>query len=79
MPPPYIISSYELVQCRPKGFKFISVKSIIRRELIRLSREKERKEKLIKKREEAMRLAEVSEMEIDKELIFGSYIIYYFV
>jgi hypothetical protein len=79
MPPPYIIASYELVQCRSRGFKFTSVKSVIRRELIRLSREKERKEKLIKKREEAMQLAEVSEMEIDKELIFGSYISYYFV
>jgi len=79
MPPPYIIASYELVQCRLRGFKFTSVKSVIRRELLRLSREKERKEKLTKKREEAMRLAEVSKIEIDEELIFGNYIIYYFI
>ncbi|XP_020280668.1 cilia- and flagella-associated protein 44 [Pseudomyrmex gracilis] len=64
----YTVASYELVQCRPRAFKFHSVKSAIRRELIRSSREKEKKEKLAKKREEiAHLLAESPGLEVDEE------------
>ncbi|KAL6428441.1 hypothetical protein ACFW04_008603 [Cataglyphis niger] len=67
-PQSYTIASYELVQCRSKAFKFYSVKSAIRNELLRLSREKEKEEKIAKKREEIARLiAESPEMEINEE------------
>ncbi|XP_029161342.1 cilia- and flagella-associated protein 44 isoform X2 [Nylanderia fulva] len=64
----YTTASYELVQCQSKAFKFHSMKSTIRNELIRLNREKEKKEKIAKKREEMARLiAESPEMEINEE------------
>ncbi|XP_050459151.1 cilia- and flagella-associated protein 44 isoform X5 [Cataglyphis hispanica] len=67
-PQSYTIASYELVQCRSKAFKFYSVKSAIRNELLRLIREKEKEEKIAKKREEIARLiAESPEMEINEE------------
>lgn len=72
-PQSYTTGSYELVQCQPKTFKFHSTKSAIRRELIRLSREKEKEEKLEKKREEIARLmAESPGMEIDEESFLGN-------
>lgn len=72
---PYTTASYELVQCRPKIFKFHSVKSAIRRELIRLQREKKKKEKIAKRREEIDRLiAENPGIEINEET-FLSYIL----
>ncbi|XP_036151277.1 cilia- and flagella-associated protein 44 [Monomorium pharaonis] len=52
----YTTASYELIHCQPKAFKFHSVKSTIRRELIRLHREKEGKEKVAKKCKELERL-----------------------
>ncbi|XP_011859838.1 PREDICTED: uncharacterized protein LOC105557260 isoform X2 [Vollenhovia emeryi] len=71
-PQPYTTASYELVQCRPKAFKFHSVKSAIRRELIRLQREKEKKEKIAKKRQEIEQLiAESPGLEINEEAFFG--------
>lgn len=74
-PQSYTIASYELVECRPKAFKFHSVKSAIRNEILRLSREKERKEKIAKKREEIERLiAESPEMEINEEALLGNFI-----
>ncbi|XP_070154334.1 cilia- and flagella-associated protein 44 isoform X2 [Polyergus mexicanus] len=70
-PQSYTIASYELVQCRLKTFKFYSVKSAIRNELIRLNREKGKKEKIAKKREEIARLiVESPEMEINEEAFF---------
>jgi len=66
------MASYELVQCQPKTFKFHSVKSAIQRELIRLLREKEKKEKIAKRREEIEQLiAESPELEINEETFFG--------
>ena len=66
------MASYELVQCQPKTFKFHSVKSAIQRELIRLHREKEKKEKIAKRREEIEQLiAESPELEINEETFFG--------
>lgn len=74
-PQPYVIASYELVQCQPKGFKFRSVKSAIRRELIRVQQEKEKKEKIAKKRKEIERLmAESPGLEITEEAFLGHYI-----
>lgn len=74
-PQPYVIASYELVQCRPKAFKFRSVKSAIRREIIRQQQEKERKEKIAKKREEIERLmAESPGLEITEEAFLGHYV-----
>lgn len=71
----YTISSYELVQCQSKAFKFYSMKSAIRNELIRLNREKERKEKIAKRREEMARLlVESPEMEINEEAFLGNFI-----
>ncbi|XP_018302310.1 uncharacterized protein [Mycetomoellerius zeteki] len=70
-PQPYTIASYELVQCQPKVFKFHSVKSAIQRELIRLHREEEKKEKIAKRREEIERLtAESPGLEINEEAFF---------
>ncbi|KYN22810.1 WD repeat-containing protein 52 [Trachymyrmex cornetzi] len=70
-PQPYTMASYELVQCQPKAFKFHSVKSAIQRELIRLHREEEKKEKIAKKREEMERLtAESPGLEINEEEFF---------
>ncbi|XP_067210276.1 cilia- and flagella-associated protein 44 isoform X2 [Linepithema humile] len=67
-PQSYTTGSYELVQCQPETFKFHSTKSAIRRELIRLNREKEKEEKITRKREEMARLmAESPGMEIDEE------------
>ncbi|XP_011056677.1 PREDICTED: cilia- and flagella-associated protein 44, partial [Acromyrmex echinatior] len=71
IPQPYTIASYELVQCQPKAFKFHSVKSAIQRELIRLHREEEKKEKIAKRREEIERLiAESPGLEITEEAFF---------
>jgi len=71
----YTIASYELVQCRSKVFKFHSVKSAIRNELIRLNREKEEKEKVAKKREEiAQLIVEGPEMEINEEALLSNFI-----
>ncbi|XP_070529333.1 cilia- and flagella-associated protein 44 isoform X2 [Cardiocondyla obscurior] len=68
----YTTTSYELIHCQPKGFKFQSVKSGIQRELIHLQREKEKKEKIAKKREEIERLiAESPGLEINEETFFG--------
>ncbi|XP_025994269.1 cilia- and flagella-associated protein 44 isoform X2 [Solenopsis invicta] len=67
-PQPYTTASYELVQCRPKAFKFHSVKSAIQRELIRLRREEKSKEKIETKRQELERLiAESPGLEINEE------------
>ncbi|XP_011636228.1 uncharacterized protein LOC105426623 [Pogonomyrmex barbatus] len=67
-PQPYTIASYELIQCRPKAFKFHSVKSAIRKKLIYLKQEKERKEKLAKRHKEATQLlVERPGMEINEE------------
>lgn len=75
-PQSYTIASYELVQCRSKAFKFYSVKSAIRNELIRLNREKEKKEKIARKREEIARLImESPEMEINEEAFFSNFIL----
>lgn len=72
-PQPYTIASYELVQCRPRIFKFHSVKSAIRRESIRLAREKKREEIMAKKREELVQLiAENPGIEINEEEFFGN-------
>ncbi|EFN70133.1 WD repeat-containing protein 52 [Camponotus floridanus] len=66
----YTIASYELVQCGSKVFKFHSVKSAIRNELIRLNREKKEKEKIAKKREEiAQLIVEDPEMKINEEAL----------
>ncbi|KYN07248.1 WD repeat-containing protein 52 [Cyphomyrmex costatus] len=71
IPQPYTIASYELVQCQPKVFKFHSTKSAIRRELIHLQREEEKKEKIAKRREEIERLtAESPGLEINEETFF---------
>lgn len=73
-PQPYTIASYELIQCRPKAFKFHSVKSAIQTELIRLQREKEKKEKIAKKRKEIEQLiAESPGLEINEETFLGQY------
>ncbi|XP_072743964.1 cilia- and flagella-associated protein 44 [Anoplolepis gracilipes] len=68
IPQSYTIASYELVQCQLKAFKFHSVKSAIQNELMRLNREKEKEEKIAKKRKEIERLIiESPEMEINEE------------
>ncbi|XP_014472910.1 PREDICTED: cilia- and flagella-associated protein 44 [Dinoponera quadriceps] len=72
-PQPYTTISYKLVQCLPKVFQFHSVKSAIRRELIRLKREEERTERIRKRREEMVRLMnESSEIEINEEEFFAN-------
>jgi len=69
---PYTTASYELIHCRPKAFKFHSVKSAIRRELTRIHREEEKKEKRAKKREKIERLiAENPGLEINEEEFLG--------
>lgn len=72
-PQPYTTVSYKLVQCLPKVFQFCSVKSAIRRELIRLKREEEREERITKRRQEVARLIiESPEMEISEEEFLGN-------
>ncbi|XP_032671308.1 cilia- and flagella-associated protein 44 isoform X3 [Odontomachus brunneus] len=67
-PQPYTTVSYKLVQCLPKTFQFHSVKSAIRRDLIRLKREEEREERITRRREEVTRLMTGSpEMEVSEE------------
>ncbi|XP_019696509.1 uncharacterized protein LOC105182290 [Harpegnathos saltator] len=71
-PQTYTTVSYKLVQCLLKTFQFYSVKSAIRRELMRIKREEERKERMAKRREEVIRLmVESPEMEISEEELFA--------
>lgn len=71
----YTIASYELIQCRSKAFKFHSVKSAIRNELIRLYRQNEKKEKIAKKREEiAQLIVGDPEMKINEEALLSNFI-----
>lgn len=77
MPYSYTIASYELIHCRPTLFKFISVKFVMRKELICLKQEKKRKKKVSKRQKKVMRLmSETSEMEIEEESILGNITFY---
>lgn len=72
-PQPYTTISYKLVQCLPKAFQFHSVKSAIRRDLIRLKREEEREGRITRRREEVARLMTGSpEIEISEEEFLGN-------
>ncbi|KAG5315180.1 CFA44 protein, partial [Acromyrmex insinuator] len=76
IPQPYTIASYELVQCQPKAFKFHSVKSAIQRELIRLHREEEKKEKIAKRHieEKEEPLPEIYIPKIPNKVLTAQYI-----
>lgn len=75
-PQPYTTISYKLIQCLPKAFQFHSVKSAIRRELIRVKREEERVERITKRREEMARLiTESPEMGINEEEFLSNYVL----
>ncbi|KAI4496377.1 hypothetical protein M0804_000187 [Polistes exclamans] len=67
-PQSYIKISYELTHCKPAVFKFHSVKSAIRRNIIKNEIEKKKMIKVAKKREEMEKIKEANPgIEIDEE------------
>ncbi|KAI4492234.1 hypothetical protein M0802_009924 [Mischocyttarus mexicanus] len=67
-PQSYVKISYELKHCKPAVFKFHSVKSAIRRNIIKNDIEKKKMIKVAKKREEMEKIKEANPgIEIDEE------------
>ena len=67
------IVTYELKNCKPRVFKFQSVKSEIRRELIRIENEKRREARLVKKRAQMEKLKLNNPgIEIDEEAFLST-------
>ncbi|XP_015185345.1 PREDICTED: cilia- and flagella-associated protein 44 [Polistes dominula] len=67
-PQSYVKISYELTHCKPAVFKFHSVKSAIRRNIIKNEIEKKKMIKVEKKREEMEKIKEANPgIEIDEE------------
>ncbi|KAK2582044.1 hypothetical protein KPH14_002749 [Odynerus spinipes] len=64
----YVENSYELIHCKPAIFKFHSVKSSIRREIIKYDIEKKKQAKIAQKREKMEKLKVANPgIEIDEE------------